>query len=576
MNRSLLGFAGACTALLFACESVPEADGSERATRTPADDATSAASLSLGARGARVRDVYAYLAQYGYFPNATLAQRYPGFAPLVAEAPHDPAIYDERLARGVRAFQRLHGLPETGVADAPTLASMTPRDCSFPDGYAAAQTQDPNVLAFHINRTVPSLSWSIDSAPPGETVESLAALIREMAAVWETVHPGSFERVTGRRGNFGVGFRTIDGRSSDDDGDLTCDRQCVLGQAAGSSGITLDTNERWSFRGSLENPNGKGFDALNVDFQSVVLHEIGHVLGIQHSDRQGAVMFPRYTRGSIARRLSEDDKLAVRAGSSAWKEITTPAPVTDVHGAPLAIVTDEPASEGGGRAIYRADDAGFQRLAGGAVRISGDARGRLWIVRDDGQVRVQRSDDAGWIALSGCARDVGVGGTGGVWLIGCDGGLHKADVDPAADDAVIEGASKQALVPVPDDSPETLKFVSVAGLSATDAVVLDSEGHLHRLVDGTLRRVSLTDTRPMADIGAALRETIWAGARSGQGVYALDIQTEIKYPDNVRIAAAAQRKWQGYASRSVARVSVDAAGRPLVVDGSGKLFTTTK
>ena len=583
MNRFTLCFVSFCTLSGLACESAPDADGSDLSPRAPSDAPSATEESAPGARGEHVQRVYTYLARYGYFPNPVLAQQYPGFVPLVAEVPRDPEVYDATLERAVRAFQELHGLPMTGIADAATLALMTPRDCGFPDGQAAVQaaaSDDPHRLGFHIARTVPSLTWSIESAPPGETVESIAALVGEMAAVWETVHPGSFARVTNRRGNFGIGFRTIDGRSTDDNSDLQCDRQCILGQAAGSSGITLDATERWSFRGPIPAPDGPGFNGLSVDLQSVVLHEIGHVLGIQHSDRQGAVMFPRYTRGSLNRSLSEDDRLAVRAGSSAWTARETPAPVTDVHGAPLAILTDETVAGGGGKAIYRGVNDRWERVDGGATRISGDARGRLWIVRDDGAVRLQTSDGRRWITVPGCARDIGVGGRGGVWIIDCEGGLQRAEVDPTSDDDAVARAATAGFQKVPTDSPRTLSFVSVAGLGGSDAVVLDAEGGLHRIgADRTLQRVPLNDKQPMADIGAALTETIWAGARSGQGVFALNIQSEIKYPPGAmqnRIAAYTRRTWQGYPTRSVSRVSVDAIGRPLVVDQSGKLFTTTK
>lgn len=538
--------------------------------------------LAPGARGPRVQRVVAYLARYGYFPNEALAQQYPGFVPLVTEAPSDPAVYDATLARGVRAFQHLHGLPTTGIADAATLSRMTPRDCSFPDGYTAgqaAEARDPHALGFHIARTVPSLTWSIASAPTGETVEHIASLVREMAAVWETVHPGEFTRVTSGRGNFGIGFRPIDGRSTDANGDFVCDSKCVLGQAAGSSGITLDTSEYWSFGGPIPAPTSPDFAGLAVDFQSVVLHEIGHVLGIQHSDRLGAVMYPRYTRGTLNRSLSEDDRLAVRAGSSSWVERPTPAPATDVHGSPLAILSDETAPEGGGKRIYRSVGDRWERVEGGATRISGDARGRLWIVRDDGGVRVQTSDGTGWITVSGCARDIGVGERGGVWIVDCDGALGRAELDPRADDDAVAKAGIRGFQKVRSEDASA-SFVSVAGLSDRDAVALDEGGALHRINEaGTLARVPLTDKRPMADVGAALKETIWAGARTGNGVFALNIQSEILYPPGAmenKIAAYELHKWQGYATRSVRRVSVDATGRPLVVDQQGKLFTTSK
>lgn len=53
---------------------------------------------------------------------------------------------------------------------------------------------------------------------------------------------------------------------------------------------------------------------VEYDLQSVITHEVGHFLGIAHSDRPWAVMFPEYEPGSLAgRTLSDDDIEAVCA-----------------------------------------------------------------------------------------------------------------------------------------------------------------------------------------------------------------------------------------------------------------------
>lgn len=46
------------------------------------------------------------------------------------------------------------------------------------------------------------------------------------------------------------------------------------------------------------------------DLQAIVTHEVGHFIGIDHSDKGGAVMYPTYDRGSIAQRTLTDDDIA--------------------------------------------------------------------------------------------------------------------------------------------------------------------------------------------------------------------------------------------------------------------------
>ncbi len=51
---------------------------------------------------------------------------------------------------------------------------------------------------------------------------------------------------------------------------------------------------------------------VQYDLESVLTHEVGHVLGIAHSDDPNATMCPQYTKGDISpRALSQDDIQAV-------------------------------------------------------------------------------------------------------------------------------------------------------------------------------------------------------------------------------------------------------------------------
>src|SRR5688572_30784434 len=72
--------------------------------------------IRVGDQGAAVRAVHAYLERYGYFPNETLAQRYPAWRPY-ADAPLDRSTYDDNTTVAVTALQENLGLEVSGIVD---------------------------------------------------------------------------------------------------------------------------------------------------------------------------------------------------------------------------------------------------------------------------------------------------------------------------------------------------------------------------------------------------------------------------------------------------------------------------
>lgn len=58
---------------------------------------------------------------------------------------------------------------------------------------------------------------------------------------------------------------------------------------------------------AASNPLSTSTTNVKYDLQSIVLHEVGHFIGLNHSDNGEAVMYASYSPGSVSRKLQADD-----------------------------------------------------------------------------------------------------------------------------------------------------------------------------------------------------------------------------------------------------------------------------
>jgi len=95
--------------------------------------------------------------------------------------------------------------------------------------------------------------------------------------------------------------------------------------------LHLDADENWHAGSDL-------------DIYSVVLHEMGHALGLSHSDKPGDVMYPYYRRGMV---LSKNDIGAIQALYGAASAATlTLAPVISAGPQPIKLIFNPPLPPG--------------------------------------------------------------------------------------------------------------------------------------------------------------------------------------------------------------------------------------
>ena len=379
--------------------------------------------LKLGSTGDDVRALHAYLARYGFLPNGELARQYPSWRPLVSKAPADLSIFDDRTVAAVRQLQIRSGLPQTGVVDEKTRSLFRAWRCGVPEGltrpdrsskYAVAGTELGGTVRYGFNT-------SFNSEQQART--------HEAADIWEA--ETSLVMVASR-----LNSRNINIERGGVDG-------CCGGQWAkvtpccGKEQSTIHMDfEHW-YDGLGDVPRGQ------IDFKTVMLHEFGHALGLDHSSLPSAVMYGLIDDGQKKRFLTIDDKVGISALYDTW---SAPLPgqardiaVGGVEGSVWVIGMDF--------TIWKWNGSGFvhEQAGGFGKRIAVDHAGIPWVVSTNGSIWRRTSNDPStgtWEELpgNGCATDIGVGlqamcgglpciGVRSVWVIGCaaspDAGIYR-------------------------------------------------------------------------------------------------------------------------------------------------------
>jgi hypothetical protein len=129
-------------------------------------------------------------------------------------------------------------------------------------------------------------------------------LVREAFALWAAVSPLTFSEISNSsRADIVIGWATGDhgvGEPFDGPGDVLAHASYPNPYTDRQVFLFFDDDERWV-----------DSDTQNVDLLTVAVHEIGHTLGLGHSNDPQAIMFPSY--GGPRRALGQDDIEGIQA-----------------------------------------------------------------------------------------------------------------------------------------------------------------------------------------------------------------------------------------------------------------------
>ena len=208
---------------------------------------------------------------------------------------------DPETQKAIRSFQRAVGIKPSGVLDPETKVAMEQPRCGTPD---PPQDSDGPVAGFVLRGCsyqgkFRTLTYAFVNGTADIAGNNERQAIRNAFATWQAQIPIDFVEVaTTNSPNFTVGWFTgahdSDGAPFDGVGNTLAHAFYPPPCGGPNFGkLHFDDAESWKL------------DGTNFDTETVALHEIGHLIGLNHSAVGGSVMFPSYS--GQRRALTQDD-----------------------------------------------------------------------------------------------------------------------------------------------------------------------------------------------------------------------------------------------------------------------------
>lgn len=189
----------------------------------------------------------------------------------------------------VRIFQEFVNIPNTGQLDRKTITEMHKPRCGVPDFDDDDKPSPGRVKRFSVSGyrwETMHLTYRIHNfaSNGGLTVSQQRGIIRRAFKAWEKIGPVSFSEVNNSSSNANISISFVARVHAS----CCCKFDGTGGSIAHafypkSGALHFDDDEQYT------NSNTTGYNLF-----SIALHEIGHLLGLKHSNDPKAVMYMEY------------------------------------------------------------------------------------------------------------------------------------------------------------------------------------------------------------------------------------------------------------------------------------------
>lgn len=225
----------------------------------------------------------------------------------------------------VRIFQELTHIPDTGQLDSKTIAEMHKPRCGVPDFDDDDKPSPGRIKRFSVSGRRwenMHLKYRIHNfaSNGGLTASQQRRIIKRAFRAWEKIGPISFSEVTDASSNASINISFV--------AKVHASCCCKFDGTGGSiahafypktGDLHFDDDEQFT------NSNTTGYNLF-----SIALHEIGHLLGLKHSNDPNAVMYMEYSNNQ---NLTDEERHGIEyiymQGTAQPDSTKSPGPCVD-------------------------------------------------------------------------------------------------------------------------------------------------------------------------------------------------------------------------------------------------------